>query len=43
MAEHISDVPFSRLVVGTVQFGLPYGIANRVGQPSLELALKNRN
>ncbi|MBN1642039.1 MAG: aldo/keto reductase [Anaerolineae bacterium] len=36
MSEHISSVPFSRLVVGTVQFGLPYGIANRVGQPSLD-------
>ena len=36
MPEQISQVPFSRLVVGTVQFGLPYGIANRVGQPSLD-------
>lgn len=36
MGQHISDVDFSRLVVGTVQFGLPYGIANRTGQPSLD-------
>jgi aryl-alcohol dehydrogenase-like predicted oxidoreductase len=26
--------PCSRLVVGTVQFGMPYGINNRTGQPS---------
>ena len=24
----------SRLMLGTVQFGLPYGVANRTGQPS---------
>jgi len=36
VSELIKNVPFSRLIVGTVQFGLPYGIANRVGQPSLE-------
>jgi aryl-alcohol dehydrogenase-like predicted oxidoreductase len=35
MSQNIADVPFSRLVVGTVQFGLPYGIANRTGQPDL--------
>jgi len=28
----------SRLVLGTVQFGLPYGVANRSGQPSYETA-----
>jgi len=28
----------SRLTLGTVQFGLPYGIANRSGQPSYETA-----
>ncbi len=26
----------SRLMLGTVQFGLPYGVANRTGQPSYE-------
>ena len=36
MEQNIFDVNFSRLVVGTVQFGLPYGIANRTGQPSVE-------
>lgn len=25
---------FSRLMLGTVQFGLPYGVANRAGQPA---------
>jgi aryl-alcohol dehydrogenase-like predicted oxidoreductase len=28
------SVPLSRLTVGTVQFGLPYGIANSSGQPT---------
>ena len=28
------DRPLSRLMVGTVQFGLPYGVANQTGQPS---------
>jgi aryl-alcohol dehydrogenase-like predicted oxidoreductase len=28
------NLRFSRLAVGTVQFGLPYGVANRTGQPS---------
>jgi aryl-alcohol dehydrogenase-like predicted oxidoreductase len=36
MSHNIFDVNLSRLVVGTAQFGLPYGIANRVGQPSFE-------
>jgi aryl-alcohol dehydrogenase-like predicted oxidoreductase len=36
MADSILDVEFSRLVVGTVQFGLPYGVANRTGQPSFK-------
>jgi len=44
---HSADVParvltgpctLSRLVLGTVQFGLPYGVANRDGQPSYETA-----
>lgn len=28
----------SRLTLGTVQFGLPYGVANRAGQPTYETA-----
>jgi len=28
--------PLSRLMLGTVQFGLPYGVANRTGQPTYE-------
>lgn len=28
------DRPLSRLMVGTVQFGIPYGVANQTGQPS---------
>jgi aryl-alcohol dehydrogenase-like predicted oxidoreductase len=32
----ILDLGLSRLAVGTVQFGLPYGIANRTGQPSFK-------
>ena len=27
------DYSFSRLMLGTVQFGLPYGVANQTGQP----------
>ena len=27
------DRPLSRLMLGTVQFGMPYGVANRTGQP----------
>lgn len=34
MVDSILDLGFSRLAVGTVQFGLPYGVANRTGQPS---------
>jgi hypothetical protein len=26
----------SRLTLGTVQFGLPYGVANQIGQPPYE-------
>jgi len=33
MPASITDLTFSPLVVGTAQFGLPYGIANRTGQP----------
>jgi aryl-alcohol dehydrogenase-like predicted oxidoreductase len=29
----------SRLMLGTVQFGMPYGVANRTGQPDYETAL----
>lgn len=28
-----ADNPISRLTLGTAQFGLPYGVANRTGQP----------
>ncbi len=31
-------IVLSRLAVGTVQFGLPYGLANRAGQPSYKTA-----
>lgn len=31
-------VKLSRMMLGTVQFGLDYGIANRAGKPSYELA-----
>jgi aryl-alcohol dehydrogenase-like predicted oxidoreductase len=30
----------SRLVLGTAQLGMPYGIANRTGQPDFETAVK---
>lgn len=30
------DLQLSKLMLGTAQFGLPYGIANRRGQPSFE-------
>lgn len=33
-----SSKEFSRLTLGTVQFGLPYGVANRAGQPPYETA-----
>ncbi len=32
----IDDLNFSRLVVGTAQFGMPYGIANRTGRPDFK-------
>lgn len=31
-----NDYRLSRLMLGTVQFGLPYGVANRTGQPSYD-------
>ncbi len=31
-----ADYNLSRLMLGTVQFGLPYGVANRTGQPSYD-------
>lgn len=35
MADAIANLPrLSRLMLGTVQFGMPYGVANRTGQPS---------
>lgn len=36
--DRLDGVNLSRLMLGTVQFGLNYGIANRVGQPSYETA-----
>lgn len=32
------DLKLSRLILGTVQFGMNYGIANKLGQPSYEAA-----
>ncbi len=32
------DLPISRLTLGTVQLGMPYGIANTAGQPAYEQA-----
>jgi aryl-alcohol dehydrogenase-like predicted oxidoreductase len=34
------DLKLSRLTLGTVQFGLPYGVANRVGKPSYADVIK---
>lgn len=34
----LSNLSLSRLMLGTVQFGMPYGIANRQGQPTYEEA-----
>ena len=34
----LGDLALSRLMLGTVQFGMEYGIANRTGQPSYETA-----
>ncbi len=36
MGQLIQDLEFSRLVVGTCQFGLSYGVANRTGRPDFE-------
>lgn len=33
------EFKFSRMMVGTVQFGMPYGVANRTGQPQYRDAL----
>lgn len=35
-----ADTAFSRLTLGACQLGLPYGVANRTGQPSREEALR---
>ena len=32
--------PLSRLMLGTVQFGMPYGVANRTGQPPYDDVVK---
>lgn len=36
--KRFADLELSQLMLGTVQFGLNYGIANRSGQPSYETA-----
>lgn len=33
-SKQTSDLPLSRLMLGTVQLGMPYGVANAKGQPS---------
>lgn len=33
-----NESPLSRLMLGTVQLGMPYGIANSTGQPSVDTA-----
>lgn len=38
MSEEIQNARFSRLTLGTVQLGLPYGVANRGGQPDEDTA-----
>jgi aryl-alcohol dehydrogenase-like predicted oxidoreductase len=38
MHDRLGGLSLSRLMLGTVQFGLNYGIANRVGQPTYETA-----
>lgn len=34
-----NGIRLSRLMLGTVQFGMPYGVANRTGQPDYNTAL----
>ena len=34
-----NDYRLSRLMLGTVQFGMPYGVANRTGQPTYDEVL----
>ena len=48
MKQKICGIPISKLTLGTVQFGIPYGISNKNGKPNtktvfeiLEYALKN--
>jgi aryl-alcohol dehydrogenase-like predicted oxidoreductase len=36
----LGDLRISRLTLGTVQFGMPYGVANTSGQPSLDAVTK---
>ncbi|HUT74807.1 MAG TPA: aldo/keto reductase [Armatimonadota bacterium] len=38
LTARLDDLALSRLMLGTVQLGMPYGIANRAGQPSYEVA-----
>jgi aryl-alcohol dehydrogenase-like predicted oxidoreductase len=35
-SKRFADYNLSRLMLGTVQFGLPYGVANRTGQPGYD-------
>lgn len=38
--QRFADWTLSRMMLGTVQFGMPYGIANRKGQPSYQEVLE---
>jgi aryl-alcohol dehydrogenase-like predicted oxidoreductase len=38
LTARLDDLTLSRLMLGTVQLGMPYGIANRAGQPPYEVA-----
>ena len=38
LPSHGDTYPASRLVLGTAQLGMPYGIANKTGQPDLKTA-----
>src|SRR5580692_73797 len=35
-----NGVQLSRMILGTVQFGMPYGVANRTGQPEYRDVVK---
>lgn len=38
--QKVNEVAHSSFVLGTAQLGMPYGIANRAGQPSVELSMR---